>query len=254
MTVFLHQPLTLGLLILSAFGAGLMNSVAGGGTFLTFPALAFSGVPAVMANATSTVALFPGALASAWAYRREFPALEGLKTRTVLLISLLGGAVGAVLLISTPEKTFDRLIPWLLLAATILFAVGKRLTPWLRQRIQIGPLGMCTLQFAIALYGGYFGGAMGIMMLALFGLFGLTDIHAMNALKTLLSGLLNAVAVVCFVVAGQIAWTPALIMLVSAVAGGYVGARVAQKMNRDHVRIIVILIGLIMTTLFFVRS
>jgi hypothetical protein len=241
-------------LIVSAFGAGLMNSVAGGGTFLTFPALVFSGVPAVMANATSTVAVFPGSLASAWAYRREFPALEGLRTRTILLVSLAGGAIGAILLISTPENTFNKLIPWLLLAATILFAVGKRLTPVLRRHIHIGPVAMCVIQFVIALYGGYFGGAMGIMMLALFGLFGLTDIHAMNALKTLLSGLLNAIAVVCFVIAGQVAWTPALIMLVSAIAGGYVGAQVAQKMNPNHVRAIIVMIGIAMTAAFFVRA
>jgi hypothetical protein len=241
-------------LIVSAFGAGLMNSVAGGGTFLTFPALIFSGVPAVMANATSTVALFPGSLASAWAYRREFPTLEGLRTRTILLISLTGGAIGAILLIFTPENTFNKLIPWLLLAATILFAVGKRLTPVLRRHVHIGPVTMSVIQFVIALYGGYFGGAMGIMMLALFGLFGLTDIHAMNALKTLLSGLLNAVAVVCFVIAGQIAWTPALIMLVSAIAGGYAGAQVAQKMNPNHVRAIIVMIGIGMTAAFFVRA
>jgi len=194
-----------------------MNSVAGGGTFLTFPALVFAGVPSVMANATSTVAVFPGALASAWAYRKDFPRLEGMSARTILLISLLGGAAGALLLIFTPQHTFDRLVPWLLLAATVLFAAGKKLTPWLRRHIHIGPAALCSIQFVIALYGGYFGGAIGIMMLALFGLFGLTSITEMNALKTLLGGLLNAVAVVCFIIAGQVQWTPALIMLVSAV-------------------------------------
>ncbi|PKU24763.1 sulfite exporter TauE/SafE family protein [Telmatospirillum siberiense] len=242
------------LLIAAAFGAGLMNSVAGGGTFLTFPALVFAGVPSVMANATSTVAVFPGALASAWAYRKDFPRLEGLRTRTILLVSLAGGICGALLLIFTPEHTFNALVPWLLLAATLLFAGGKRLTPWLRSRLHIGPAALCGLQFLIALYGGYFGGAMGIMMLALFGLFGLTDINAMNALKTLLAGLLNAVAVVCFVAAGQVAWTPALVMLVSAVAGGYAGAHIARKMNPDHVRAVIIMIGLVMTALFFARA
>jgi uncharacterized membrane protein YfcA len=242
------------LLIIAAFGAGLMNSVAGGGTFLTFPALVFYGVPSVMANATSTVAVFPGALASAWAYRKDFPQLEGLRTRTILLVSLAGGVAGAILLIFTPEQTFNALIPWLLLAATLLFAVGKRLTPLLRRHLHVGPAALCSIQFLIALYGGYFGGAMGIMMLALFGLFGLTDINSMNALKTLLAGLLNAVAVVCFVVAGQVAWTPALIMLVSAVAGGFTGAHVARKMNPDHVRAVIICIGLAMTAVFFVRS
>ncbi len=246
--------MTILLLVVAAFGAGLMNSVAGGGTFLTFPALVFAGVPSVMANATSTVAVFPGALASAWAYRKDFPTIEGLRTRTVLTVSLAGGILGALLLIYTPEHTFNELVPWLLLAATVLFAAGKRLTPFLRRHIHLGPTALCIIQFLIALYGGYFGGAMGIMMLALFGLFGLTDINAMNALKTLLAGLLNAVAVVCFVVAGQVAWTPALIMLVSAVAGGYAGARIARKMNPDHVRAVIILIGLAMTAIFFARA
>jgi hypothetical protein len=242
------------LLIAAAFCAGLMNSVAGGGTFLTFPALVFAGVPSIMANATSTVAVFPGALASAWAYRKDFPRLEGMSARTILLTSLLGGAVGALMLIFTPQHTFDHLVPWLLLAATTLFAVGKKLTPILRRHIHIGPYTMCSVQFLIALYGGYFGGAIGIMMLALFGLFGLTSINEMNALKTLLAGLLNAVAVVCFIIAGQVQWTPALIMLFSAVAGGYTGANVARKMNPDHVRAVVILIGVSMTILFFLRA
>jgi uncharacterized membrane protein YfcA len=246
--------MTILLLIAAAFGAGLMNSVAGGGTFLTFPALVFAGVPSVMANATSTVAVFPGALASAWAYRKDFPKLEGVRTRTVLLVSLAGGIFGALMLIFTPEHTFNELVPWLLLAATFLFAVGKRLTPFLRRHINVGPVTLCTIQFLIALYGGYFGGAMGIMMLALFGLFGLTDINSMNALKTLLAGMLNAVAVVCFVIAGQVAWTPALIMLVSAVAGGYAGAHIARKMNPDHVRAVIIAIGLVMTAIFFARA
>lgn len=242
------------LLILAAFGAGLMNSVAGGGTFLTFPALVFSGVPSVMANATSTVAVFPGSLASAWAYRRDFPRIPGLPTSAMLGLSILGGGLGALLLIWTPEKTFDAVVPWLLLAATLLFAAGKKMTPILRRHMQVGPATLGILQFAIAVYGGYFGGAMGIMMLALFSLYGLDDIHSMNALKTLLAGLLNAVAVVCFVVAGQVAWPPALMMLVSSVLGGYAGARIAQKMNPNHVRWAVIAIGLFMTGVFFTRT
>lgn len=241
------------LLILAAFGAGLMNSVAGGGTFLTFPALVFAGIPSVMANATSTVAIFPGSLASAWAYRRDFPRVPGLPTAVMLGLSIAGGGLGALLLIWTPEKTFDALVPWLLLAATLLFAAGRKMTPILRRHIAIGPTTLGILQFAIAIYGGYFGGAMGIMMLALFSLYGLEDIHSMNALKTLLAGLLNAVAVVCFVAAGQVAWVPALTMLVSSVAGGYAGARIAQKMNPGHVRLVVIAIGLVMTAAFFSR-
>ncbi len=246
--------MTILLLVVAAFAAGAMNSVAGGGSFLTFPALVFAGIPSVTANATNTVALFPASLASAWAYRHDFPKLEGLSARAIIAISAVGGAVGALLLIFTPEKTFNAVVPWLLLAATLLFATSKRLVPLLRSRAQIGPVTLCVIQFGISVYGGYFGGAIGIMMLALFGLFGVTNINSANALKTLLAGLLNAVAVVCFILANQVDWGPALTMLVSSVAGGYLGARLARRMNPDHIRAVVIAIGVTMTVVFFVRQ
>jgi len=242
------------LLVAAAFGAGLMNSVAGGGSFLSFPALVFIGIPSVTANATNTVALFPGQLASAWAYRRDFPRMEGLKPATIITFSIAGGVVGALLLIYTPEAAFDALVPWLLLLATVLFAFSKKIVPWLKARFQVGPLALCIVQFLLSVYGGYFGGAVGIMMLALFGLFGIDHIHSANALKTLLSGLVNSVAVVCFVIAGAVAWGPAVIMLLSAVAGGYIGARVARRLSPDLVRKIVIAIGAIMSVVFFVKG
>jgi uncharacterized membrane protein YfcA len=242
------------LLIVAAFAAGVMNSVAGGGSFLTFPALVFTGIPSVAANATSTVAIFPAALAAAWAYRHDFPKLERIGTPTLLVVSIVGGGLGALLLIFTPEHTFNSLVPWLLLMATILFAAGKRMTPILMRYIHLGPLSLCALQFVIAVYGGYFGGAIGIMMLALFGLFGLENINSMNALKSLLAGTLNGVAVICFIIAGAVRWEPALIMLVSSVAGGYIGARVARKMNPDRVRAVIITIGVAMTAAFFWRQ
>ncbi len=246
--------MTLLLLIAAAFGAGVMNSVAGGGSFLSFPALVFAGVPSVMANATSTVAVSPASLAAAWAYRHDFPKLPGIGAATMLAISLLGGGCGALLLIMTPEHTFNELVPWLLLAATALFAGGRKLTPFLRRYFSIGPVTLCLVQFLIAIYGGYFGGAVGIMMLALFGLFGLDDIHSMNALKNFLSGMLNLVAIVCFVIAGKVVWQPALVMLVASVAGGYAGARIARRMDPEHVRAVIILVGVAMTIIFFIRS
>jgi len=242
------------LLVGAAFVAGVMNAVAGGGSFLTFPALVFAGIPSVMANATSTVALFPASLAAAWAYRHDFPRIEGLRASTLLAISLAGGIVGALLLIFTPERTFDSIVPWLLLAATTLFATNRRLIPWLKRNVHTGPRWLGVVQFAIAIYGGYFGGAVGIMMLALFGLLGVSQIHAANALKTLLSGALNAVAVVCFISAGKVDWLPAAIMVVSAVAGGYAGARVARGMNPEHIRTSIIVIGVAMTLAFFLRQ
>jgi uncharacterized protein len=242
------------LLIAAAFAAGLMNSVAGGGSFLSFPALVFSGVPPVMANATSTVAVSPASLAAAWAGRRDIPSLHGISTAVILLTSLLGGATGALLLIYTPEKTFNTVIPWLLLAATLLFAGGRRLTPLLRRYIQLGPVALCLVQFLIAVYGGYFGGAVGILMLALFGLFGLDDIHAMNALKNMLSGMLNLVAIGCFIAAGIVDWRPALMMLASSLVGGYVGGSTVRRMKPGHVRAVVIAIGVTMTAVFFLRG
>jgi uncharacterized membrane protein YfcA len=242
------------LLICAAFLAGIMNAVAGGGSFLTFPSLVFAGVPPVMANATNTVALFPGALAAAWAYRDDFPRLENLSVRMLAAVSLVGAVLGALLLIFTPEQTFRAAIPWLLLAATLLFATGPRLTPILRRHVHLTGAGLYGMQFCVAIYGGYFGGAIGILMLAAFTLYGLTNIHSMNALKSLLGGTLNGVAVVCFVIAGKVDWPPALMMLVAAVAGGYVGAKVARRMNPDHVRALIIAIGTVMTVVFFSRS
>lgn len=241
------------LLVSAAFGAGLMNSVAGGGSFLSFPALVFVGVPSVIANATNTVALFPGQLASAWAYRHDFPRMEGLKPSAIIAISVAGGIAGSLLLIFTPQRAFDALVPWLLLFATVLFACSKRLVPWVKARFHVGAAALCVVQFFLAVYGGYFGGAVGIMMLALFGLFGIDHIHSANALKTLLSGLINAVAVVCFVLAGAVEWGPAAVMLVSAVAGGYIGARVARRMPPERVRLVVIVIGAAMSAAFFSR-
>ena len=237
----------------AAFLAGSMNAVAGGGSFVTFPALVFAGIPSVTANATNTVALFPAAFASAWGYRHDFPKLERIGVRALMAVSLVGGILGALLLLFTPERTFHALIPWLLLAATVLFAGGRRATPWLKRHIHFGPVSLALVQFAIAIYGGYFGGAIGILMLAAFALFGLDNIHSMNGLKSLLNGTLNGVAVICFVLAGKVDWVPALTMLGAAMAGGYTGARVSRRMNPDHVRLAVIAIGTAMSVAFFLR-
>src|ERR1700687_3395407 len=146
------------LLILAALAAGLINSVAGGGMFLTFPALVFTGVPSIVANATSTTALIPGILASAWAYREDFRKSENFPFLPLLIVSLAGGIVGALLLLFTPQRTFDSVIPWLMLAATLLFTFGARLTPILTRAFHIGPVAVVVIQFFIAIYGGYFGG------------------------------------------------------------------------------------------------
>ncbi len=242
------------LLIVAAYAAGVLNAVAGGGSFLTFPALVFAGVPPVAANATSTVAVCPGALAGAYGYRKELGRLTEINLPSFIGISLVGGLLGAVLLLWTPDATFSSIIPWLMLFATALFAAGPKLAAWIRTRAGLGPFGVLVVQFVIAVYGGYFGGGIGILMLATFGVFGLTDIHAMNGLKSLLSGCLNAIAVVAFVAGGAVYWNEALIMLVACVAGGYSGARIARHIPPPYLRKFVILVGLAMTLYFFLTK
>jgi hypothetical protein len=241
------------LLISSALVAGVMNAVAGGGSFFTFPALVFTGVPSIIANASSTVALFPGALASAWGYREDFQSFEGVSLVSVLLVSTVGGIGGALLLLYTPEKTFDTIVPWLLLWATLAFALGPWLAPLLHRSFRIRPATLLPTQFVIGLYAGYFGGAIGLIMLAAWSLLGLTDVKAMNPNRTLIGGSMNAAAVVCFILAGKIWWPQTLMMLAAAVVGGYTGARIGRRMNPLHIRVVVIIISAVMTIAFFRR-
>ncbi len=241
------------LLIIAALGAGLINSVAGGGMFLTFPALVFTGVPSIIANASSTTALIPGVLASGWAYREDFRKSENFPFWPLVIVSVAGGIVGALLLLFTPQTTFDSVIPWLMLGATLLFTFGARITPILKRVIHIGPVAVVTIQFFIAIYGGYFGGAIGIMMLATWTVFGLTDIHVMNANRTLMGAAANIIAALMFAVAGKIWWPQTLVMLVGTIIGGYIGARVARKVDPRYIRWIVTVVSAAITVVFFVR-
>jgi hypothetical protein len=240
--------------VFAGFGGGVLNAIAGGGSFLTFAAMVFVGIPSIVANATSSVALFPGALASAWAYRKDLPRDEGVSRTWLIAISFAGSALGAALLLLTPQRDFDAIVPWLLLGATLIFAFGPRITPFLRRFIRFGPATLLTVQFVIAIYGGYFGGAMGILMLASFSLFGMSSFHAMNALKTLLAGLLNGLAVVIFIIAGKIAWGPASVMIFAGIAGGWAGAWGARRMDPARLRYIVIALAAGITAAFFVKA
>lgn len=242
------------LLLVAAFAAGVLNAIAGGGSFLTFPALVFVGVPAVIANATNTVALFPGSFASAYSYRHGLARLEGISLRTMVLVSLAGGVFGAILLLITPENVFVNLTPWLLLFATVMFAFGKRLGISLKRRFHFGFAALVVSQTVIAIYGGYFGGGIGILMLAALAIFGMTDINAMNGIKTILAGTLNGIAVVVFVVAGKVYWREALIMMLAAIAGGYFGAHYAQKLPGAVIRTFVTITGILMTVYFFYHA
>jgi uncharacterized membrane protein YfcA len=239
------------LLIAAAFVAGAINSVAGGGSFLTFPSLVFAGVPAVIANASNTVALVPGSLASAFSYRGDIARMEENRVKTWFFVSLLGGAIGAALLLFTSDKVFRQLAPWLLFFATLLFVFGGHISATLRGRLHSSQLLMLVLLFPIAVYGGYFGGGIGIMILAAFRLYGLTDIHGMNGIKTILSTALNAIASVIFIAAHQIWWRPTLLMMIAGIAGGYLGPVLARRMRPEVIRGFVIIVGVIMTVYFF---
>jgi len=242
------------LLICSAFGAGVMNSIAGGGSFLTFPALVFTGVAPILANASSTVALFPGALASAWAFRKDLTSFQGVSFKALLVVALAGAVVGALLLLYTPERLFDAIIPWLLLASTLIFIFAPRRAPLRQQVVRIRPVPFLLVHFFLGIYTGYFGGAVGLITLAVWSLFGLTDIKAVNPNKILLGGLTNTAAVACFIIAGKVVWTPSLIMLVGAVAGGYTGARFSRRLSHQTVRGAVIAISIVVTIVFFLRK
>jgi uncharacterized membrane protein YfcA len=242
------------LLVCAAFAAGVMNAIAGGGSFLTFPALVYTGVPSVIANASSTVALFPGALTSAWGYRRDFTHFEGVSFKSILIAGLVGGTAGALLLLSTPERTFDIIVPWLLLMATLTFIFGPSITPALQHLLKVRPAPFLTIHFLLGIYTGYFGGAVGLITLAVWSLFGFTNIKAVNPNKILLGGLTNTAAVVCFVVAGKIWWKPSLAMLAGAVVGGYLGARFGRKLHPRLVRTTVIVISVVVTIVFFART
>jgi uncharacterized membrane protein YfcA len=238
----------------AAVVGGALNSVAGGGSFFTFPALLLSGVAPVSANATSAVALWPAAVAASFAYRDE---LKALRPTLVALsgVSALGGLVGALLLLWTPDRTLSRLVPYLLLGATLVFTFGRRFVahadaPATRGVVIRG----AVLQFAIAVYGGYFGGGMGIVMIAAFSLMGFTDIHAMNALKSVLGTLINLVAIALFIAMGTIAWKPGLIMVAAATCGGYLGARTARRVDTAKVRRFVLAVAWGTTLFFFGKS
>jgi len=233
--------------------AGALNSVAGGGSFLTLPTLLYAGVTPVVANATSTMAMLPGSVASAVAYRRELQRL-GEWVVPLTIVSLAGGFLGGILLVRTSDTSFMRLLPWLMLLAAATFTFGNRVRRTLSlDRLRGSLLVVGLTQFVIAIYGGYFGGGMGIMMLASFALGGMLDIHEMNGLKTYLGVAINALALAAFIIKGVVAWGPALIMIAGAVLGGYFGATLARRIDPRWVRGFVVVIGWTMTIYFFMR-
>lgn len=243
------------LLLAAAFVAGALNSVAGGGSFLTLPALVFTGVPPVAANATGTVALLPGYMAGAWGFREDMQPPPGLSMRAVVLLSLIGGSAGAALLLVTSDAVFNQVVPWLLLAATAMFAFGPQLRQWAGSggHGAASPLKAGLGMLAVAAYGGYFNGGLGILLLALFGLLGQTQLNAMNGMKNLVSALLTAIAVAIYAAGGIVEWKQALLMMIAATLGGYGGARVARKLPAPVLRWGIVATGLVMAAVFFWR-
>jgi len=240
------------LVFVAAAIGGAINAVAGGGTLVTFPAIVWLGVPPLSANATSTVALWPGAFGSMWAYRRE---LAGTRPWLTLftLPSLAGGVLGALLLLRTSERRFDEVVPFLVLGATLLFVVQRPISRWLSRRTAEyrepegalkppSPLFLAG-QFGVAVYGGYFGAGIGILMLAALGAMGLTNIHRMNGLKNWGAMCINAVAAATFVASGIVNWPVAIAMAAGGLAGGYGGARLALRAGQQWVRRAVVAIG-----------
>jgi len=244
-----------GVLAGAGFAAGAMNSIAGGGTFVTLPALTFVGLPPTIANASSTVALFPGTLASSWAYRHDVRPLERVGTASLLTLSLLGGLTGALLLLFTPERLFSRVIPWLLLAATIALASGSRLGDALRSvGLHMGRTSLFVAQFVLGVYGGYFGGAVGLMMLAVWTVFTTTDLKSMTPLRVLTVAAANGAAVVCFAVSANIRWRETLVVMAGGIAGGYIGARAGKRLPAAVLRVAILAITIATTAVFFARA
>ncbi|MFY9688332.1 MAG: sulfite exporter TauE/SafE family protein, partial [Candidatus Acidiferrales bacterium] len=262
-------------LFFAAFLAGTINSVAGGGSFISFPALLFTGIPPIAANATNTVAVWPGTLASTVAYRNAFTPEARRLLPPLIGLGILGGILGAHVLLHTPQATFVRLIPWLLLGATLLFLFSGRITAWVRKRtgkdsvaapgdssasqpararipVSLVVLGL-LFELGIAMYIGYFGAGAGILFLSLLAILGLENIHAMNGMKTLLVSIVNGVAIVTFIVARVIVWPQAIVMIFGAATGGYAGAHFAQKVNPEYIRRFIIVVGFAMSIYFFVR-
>ncbi|WP_114792499.1 sulfite exporter TauE/SafE family protein [Niabella yanshanensis] len=242
------------LLFASGLLAGAMNAIAGGGSFVSFPVLLSTGMPPVTANASNTVALLPGSLAGAWQYRAYAGNLRGISLIKMILLTTIGGGAGALLLLYTPPSKFTIFIPWLLLISSLTFAFGRRLGNYIRKKQQINQATVITGQFLLGIYGGYFGGAVGIMMMAVWNIFGMTDIKQINANKNLLVAAANAVAAILFIIAGKIAWYETAILIVATVLGGYAGGYYSKRINAVLLRNIIIVFNFMITAMFFVNT
>jgi len=249
-------------LVLAGLAAGTLNAIAGGGSFISFPTLLFTGVPPVEANATNTVGLWPGLAASGVAYFRLLKVPVRLLA-PVLATSVLGGLAGALLLLNTPQHTFQHLIPFLMLFATLLFMFGPRLRVMAGHAAVVEDLHRLTwpaiaafslANLAVSIYGGYFGAGIGFMALALLAALGLHDVHTMNALRTVTAAVINAAAVITFIAAGAVYWPQCIVMVVGSLSGGWFGARFTQRADPAKVRQVIIGLGLVLSGYFFLKT
>ena len=248
--------------MVAGFVAGMMNAVAGGGTLVTFPTLVLAGLPSIIANATSTIALIPATLSSAFGYRKAARSVNRW-LRVFAPVSLVGGLAGGILLVRTPSHVFDTLVPFLILFATILFMANSTFNRIFGAKLaamhgteprRSWVAGAAVFQLAVAVYGGYFGAGIGILMLASLGMLGFEDVHAMNALKVRLGFLINIVAALYFIMSGLVQWPSAAVMAVGTIAGGYAGAHFSQKLPQARVRSLITAIGLVISAVMFYKQ
>ena len=231
-----------------------MNALAGGGTFATLPALIALGLPANVANATSNVALLPGAAASAWEFRDELAPVGGIDVRALAAITFAGGLVGSVLLVLTPSRAFDFIIPWLLLLGLTVMAFGRRAADWLHARVTIGTRTLVVAQTILGIYGGYFGGGVGLMTTATYGLLANASPRSLFSIRTLMLAIANLAAAFVFVATGLVRWIACAPMLAGAILGGWLGAKLGKRLSHAMVRAWTLLVTAATTIVFFVRA
>jgi uncharacterized membrane protein YfcA len=233
---------------------GAMNALAGGGSFATMPTLIALGLPSPIANATSNVALQPGAIASAWAYRSGLGPIAGMSVKRLCAITFAGGFVGSLLLVATSTHVFDLIIPWLLLIATVALAFGRRAADWLKKRTTISPHTLVVAQLLLGIYGGYFGGGIGLMMTATWGLLAGSEPHQLAAPRTLMLATANAAATIVFISLGMVKWVLCLPMLVGGIIGGHYGARLGLILPPWAIRAWTLSVSTATTIVFFYRA
>ncbi|MFT6692794.1 MAG: putative membrane protein YfcA [Colwellia sp.] len=234
------------IIVIAGFSAGLLNAIAGGGSFITLPALTFLGISPIMANATGTAALLPGYIASAWRFRGELKTLPALSFLRLFSLATIGGAAGAILLLLGNDALFIAIIPWFIIGATLLFLFRDRLTkPTIKRIPSPSSVVSSLIFFIVCVYGGYFNGGIGVILLATFGLLGLNNLKEMNGLKNIVSAILTIIAVFIYILGGLIEWVPMLIMGTSSAVGGYIGASISYKISDKWVIIVIVSTGLI---------